>query len=214
MKTMQEDLLTWLVPRLIRMIISTLSATIRWDYCGDRYHPDSTEQHIFSFWHARLLMMGVGLKGCKGYTLISEHRDGGFIADALHLQGFRAIRGSSTRGGSRALLQMIFKSRDEKCDFGLSPDGPKGPREIVKPGIVRLAKKTGIKIYPVMWATCRQWRITSSWDHFYIPKPFTKGVFVFGEPLIVHAGESDADSLDRIQAAMDAVQIKADNYFK
>lgn len=211
---MKQRLISWLIPHLIRITIAGLSATIRWEFTGNRYRPDSSEQHIFAFWHARLLMMGIGLKGCKGYTMISEHKDGGLIADTLRLQGFRIIRGSSTRGGGRALVQMIHRSRDEKCDFGITPDGPKGPREIVKPGIALLARKTGVKIYPVMWATKQHWRITGSWDHFYIPKPCTKGVFVFGEPLLIRADADETASLIRIQSAMDATQKEADAYLK
>jgi len=210
-QTIQEKFLLWLVPRLIKMIIWVLSSTIRWRYCGKKYCRDSSEQHIFTFWHARLLMMGVGLSGCEGYTLISSHRDGGFIADSLQLQGFKTIRGSSTQGGSRALREMIRKSKSELCDF---PDGPKGPREKVKPGIVLLAKKTGVKIYPVMWATSRCWRITTSWDHFYIPKPFTRGIFVFGEPLLIGPDENNEEALERIQSAMDLAQEKADGYYQ
>jgi len=214
MKGIQDRLLIWLLPQLIKMAISTLSATIRWDFDGNKYNPDSDEQHIFAFWHARLLMMGTGLKGCNGYTLISSHRDGGFIADTIQLQGFKSIRGSSSQGGSRALIQMIRKSRNEACDFGITPDGPKGPREQVKLGIVLLAKKTGVKIYPVMWATRWRWRVTSSWDHFYIPKPFTRGVVVYGEPLSIGTGENNEAAQGRIQRAMDAAQHKADMYFQ
>jgi len=212
-KSMKERLTTRLLPYFIRIAIAGLSTTIRWKYLGKRFRPGSGEQHIFAFWHARLLMMGIGLDGCNGYTLISKHKDGGLIADTLHLQGFRSIRGSSTRGGGRALAQMIRCSRKEKCDLGITPDGPKGPREIVKPGIVLLARKTGVKIFPVMWATKRHWRIATSWDHFYIPKPFTKGVFVFGKPLFIDAGTNDAESLSRIQSAMDATQKEADCFF-
>ncbi len=210
---MKRRLGIWLIPHLIRITIAGLSATIRWEFSGGCYQSNSGEQYIFAFWHARLLMMGKGLKGCKGYTLISEHKDGSLIADTLSLQGFRVIRGSSSRGGSRALIQMIRKSRNEECDFGITPDGPKGPREIVKPGIVLLARKTGLKIYPVMWATKHHWRITKSWDHFYIPKPCTRGVFVFGEPLRIDANADESKSLIRIQSAMDATQKEADCYF-
>ncbi|WP_162847926.1 lysophospholipid acyltransferase family protein [Mariprofundus erugo] len=210
---MKLQLITWLIPRLIRIAIYCLSSTIRWEVVGERFRPGTSDQHIFSFWHSRLLMMGVGLKGCKGYTLISTHRDGGFIADTLQLQGFRAIRGSSTRGGGRALIEMIRKCRDEGADIGISPDGPKGPREKVKPGIVLLAKKSGVKICPVIWATRSSWRISSSWDHFYIPKPFTRGVFVFGEPLFIAPDASDSGSLVRVQSAMDTTCQIADSYF-
>ncbi|ATX81365.1 hypothetical protein Ga0123462_0490 [Mariprofundus ferrinatatus] len=210
---MKDRLIAWLLPRLIKVVIAFLSHTVRWQYVGDRYDPADPARHIFAFWHARLLMMGTGLKGCRGYTLISEHRDGALIADALHLQGFRTIRGSSTRGGARALLQMVRTFEKERCDFGITPDGPKGPREKVKIGTVQLAKKTGLPIRPVCYASRRQWRITSSWDHFYIPKPFSRGVFVYGEPVSIAEDADDQESLKRVQQAMDEVQQKADSYF-
>ena len=210
---MKERLITWLMPRLIKVIIAFLSNTIRWEHVGWSYNPTDPGRNIFAFWHARILMMGVGLKGCRGYMLISEHRDGGFIADTLHLQGFRTVRGSSTRGGARALLQMVSTFREENCDFGITPDGPKGPREKVQLGTVQLAKKTGLPIRPVIWATKRQWRITSSWDHFYIPKPFTRGVFIYGEPQYVAADANDEEALARVQQVMDSTQEAADSYF-
>lgn len=210
---MKNALIIWLIPQMIRCIISSLSVTIRWKFIGNQYDSASSDQHIFAFWHCKLLMMGSGLKGCNGYTLISSHRDGGFIADTLALQGFKTIRGSSTQGGARALIQMIQKSKSEFCDFGITPDGPKGPKGIVKPGIILLAKKTGVKIYPVMWATSRYWQIKSSWDHFSIPQPFSKGVFVFGNPVSIRGDEQLDDALTRIQSAMDAVQKRADNHF-
>ena len=210
---MKERLITWLTPRLIKVAIALLSSTIRWAHIDWRYNSTAPERHIFAFWHSRILMMGTGLKGCHGYTLISEHRDGSFIADALHLQGFRTVRGSSSNGGARVLLQMIRASRKENCDFGITPDGPKGPREKVQMGTVLLAKKTGLPIRPVMWATKRQWSITSSWDHFYIPKPFTRGVFIFGEPVFIAPNADDGEALVRIQHAMDVSQEAADNYF-
>lgn len=210
---MRERLITWMAPRLIKAAIAFFSRTIRWEYIGRRYDPSAPECHIFAFWHARLLMMGTGLKGCHGYTLISEHRDGGLIADTLHLQGFRTVRGSSTRGGARALLQMIHAFRKERCDFGITPDGPKGPREKAQGGIVQLARKTGLPVRPVVWATKRRWRIFSSWDHFYIPKPFTHGVFVYGEPVFVASGDDGGEALERIQQSLDATQRTADSYF-
>jgi len=210
---MKERLITRLTPHVIRCIIASLSVTIRWTFIGNQYDSESGDQHIYAFWHCKLLMMGTGLKGCNGYTLISSHRDGGLIADTLALQGFRTIRGSSSRGGARALIRMIQKSKSESCDFGITPDGPKGPRGVVKPGIIMLAKKTGVKIYPVMWATSRYWQIKSSWDHFYIPKPFSRGVFVFGDALSIGEDELIEDSLTRIQSAMDVVQERADSHF-
>lgn len=206
--------MAWLLPRLIRWVIALLSKTIRWHHVGEPYRKEHPGRHVFAFWHANLLMMGVALKGCRGYTLISKHRDGGFIAEALHLQGFRTIRGSSSRGGARALLQMVRLHRQENCDFGITPDGPKGPREVVKPGVIQLAKKTGLPVRPISYATSRYWRITSSWDHFYIPKPFSRGVIVYGESLTIAADACDEVALARVQQAMDATQHIAQTYFE
>lgn len=98
---MRERLLIWLVPRLIRLIIAFLSLTIRWQRLGGCYDPAAPERHIFAFWHARILMMGVALRGCRGYTLISEHRDGGYIADTLQLQCISNITAITMFGDQR-----------------------------------------------------------------------------------------------------------------
>jgi len=209
----KQRFLGWLFPWFILFVCKFLAITIRWSFVGERYAPEKPERHIFAFWHARLLMMGVGLKGCSGYTLISDHRDGGYIADTLHLMGFKTIRGSTTRGGARALLQMVRKSREEHCDFGITPDGPKGPREVVQAGTVQLAMKTELPVQPVIWATRNHWRITSSWDHFYIPKPFSRGVFVYGPEIHIAADDDIEDAIACVQQAMDETQQKADSYF-
>ncbi len=209
---MLDRFIVWIVPRLIHAIYFILSGTIRWEYVGRRFVPDQPQRFLLAFWHARMLMMPYAFRGWQGYMLISEHRDGGFIADTMHLIGIQTVRGSSTYGGARALLQMIRKVRKEHCDLGITPDGPKGPREKVQIGTVQLAAKTGLPILPVCYATNRQWRI-SSWDHFYIPKPFSKGVFVFGDLLPVADKDDMDEALKRVQQAMDAAQDAADHYF-
>lgn len=207
---MKGRLIEWLVPRLIKMVVLFLSKTVRWDYVGERYSPENPP-YILSFWHARILMMPYAHPGWNGAMLISEHRDGAFIADAVRLMGIESARGSSTRGGARALLEMIRTAREGR-PLGITPDGPKGPREVVQPGTVQLAKKTGMPLRAVCYATKRCWRI-NSWDRFYIPKPFTRGVIVYGDPLFVASDADDEVSLARIQQAMDSAQKVADGYF-
>jgi len=209
---MLNHVVIWIVPRLIHVVYFLLSRSIRWEYVGQKFIPDSPRRFVLSFWHARMLMMPYGFRGWQGYMLISEHRDGGFIADTMHLIGIKTVRGSSTRGGARALLQMIRKVRNEDCDLGITPDGPKGPREQVQPGTLQLARKTGLPIFAVCYATNHQWRI-HSWDRFYIPKPFSRGVFVFAEGVSLLPGESNASAMRRIQCAMDESQRIADHYF-
>jgi len=102
--------------------------------------------------------------------LISEHFDGNLIAKTLGFFGFEAIRGSSTRGGVKALISAI-KELKSGYDLGITPDGPKGPRHEVADGIVVMAQKAGVKITLVEIKPTKFWQL-KSWDKFVIPKPF------------------------------------------
>jgi lysophospholipid acyltransferase (LPLAT)-like uncharacterized protein len=206
---MKARLFAWLVPRLIYLVHKLLALTIRWEFVGERYRPGQSP-YILSFWHARILMMPYAYKGWNGSMLISEHKDGAYIADAVQLMGIDSSRGSTTRGGARALLGMIRLARQGRA-LGITPDGPKGPREVVQPGTVQLAKKSGLPLRAVCYATKRH-RRARSWDRFYLPLPFTRGVFVIGEPVYADS-DDDAENLRRFQQAMDEVQARADGHF-
>jgi len=204
--------MAWLVPRLIHVGIRLLFSSIRWEMVGDFAHVRD-RPHILSFWHARMLMIP-GLNRYRdwdGVMLISAHRDGRFIADAIRLFGIPTLHGSSTRGGARAFLRMV-KLAEEGKSLGITPDGPRGPAEVAKPGVVRLARKTGLPLRPICYATRRHWRVRS-WDRFYIPKPFTRGVFVLGDEVYADAADEEAN-LRKFQAAMDEVRRRADDYFR
>jgi len=199
----------WLISHAIFAIYFFLSCSIRWTFIGERYQV-GCKPYILSFWHARILMTPYAYQGWDGSMLISEHRDGNYIADAIALMGLKgSARGSSTKSGARAFLKMIRMAK-KGHPLGITPDGPKGPAEVVQPGAVQLAKKSGLPLRAVCYATKRHWRV-NSWDKFYIPKPFTRGVFVIGEA--VYAGDDDAETLLAFQKAMDDVQMQADSYF-
>jgi len=205
----KDKILAWLIPHAIYVIFLFLSRTIRWTFIGERYQA-GCKPYILSFWHARILMTPYAYQGWDGAMLISQHRDGGYITEASRLMGLKNVsRGSSTKSGARAFLKMIRMAR-KGHPLGITPDGPKGPAEIVQSGVVQLAKKSGLPLRAVCYATKRYWRV-NSWDKFYIPKPFTRGVFVIGEP--VYAGDDDAETLLAFQKAMDDVQRQADSYF-
>ncbi|HXH64423.1 MAG TPA: lysophospholipid acyltransferase family protein [Mariprofundaceae bacterium] len=206
---MRRRFTAWLIPRLIYLVHKLLVLTIRWEFVGERYRPGAAP-YILSFWHARILMMPYAYKGWNGSMLISEHKDGAYIADAVQLMGIESSRGSTSKGGARALLEMIRLARKGRA-LGITPDGPKGPREVVQPGTVQLAKKSGLPLRAVCYATKRH-RRAHSWDRFYLPLPFTRGVFVIGEPVYADSGD-DAENLRRFQQAMDEVQARADGYF-
>jgi hypothetical protein len=110
---------------------------------------------IVAFWHGRQLMMPLAARRPKAAVLISEHRDGELIARILSWFHLAAIRGSSSRGGSRALRQLV-KAGEEGDDLVVTPDGPRGPRCVAHAGIIELAKLTGLPIVPVTFGASKK----------------------------------------------------------
>lgn len=115
-------------------------------------------------------------------VLISTHGDGELIAQTVDRLGFRSVRGSSTRGGARAVLEMHRHCGDRP--WAITPDGPRGPAFSVAPGVLALAARSGRPIVPVGYAA-RRAKYLKSWDQFAIPWPFTKVAVRFGEPIRV-----------------------------
>lgn len=110
---------------------------------------------IFAFWHSRQLMMPLAYRGRQVHILISRHRDGELIRRIVARFGFHAVRGSSTRGGAEALLELVRLGRSG-ADLAITPDGPKGPRQVAQPGVVHLAKATGLPIVPVTFSCSKK----------------------------------------------------------
>ncbi len=110
---------------------------------------------IIAFWHSRLLLMPQVYKGRGAYILISRHKDGELIARTISHFGYGSVRGSTTRGGVTAIRQML-KIAGEGFDLAVTPDGPRGPRQIVQPGVIELAKLTGFHIFPVTFSASKK----------------------------------------------------------
>jgi lysophospholipid acyltransferase (LPLAT)-like uncharacterized protein len=113
-------------------------------------------QHIIlAFWHAQQLMIPLGYRGTGTHILISQHRDGELIARIIARFGHRAVRGSSTRGGAGALRQLIRLGRSG-TDLVVTPDGPKGPKQVAKLGAIQLAMATGMPIVPLAFSCSKK----------------------------------------------------------
>jgi lysophospholipid acyltransferase (LPLAT)-like uncharacterized protein len=122
---------------------------------------------ILAFWHAQQLMVPMGYRGMQANVLISQHQDGEIIARIIARFGHRAVRGSSTRGGALALRELIRLGRSG-ADLVVTPDGPKGPRQVAKLGVVQLAKATGLPIVPLAFRCSKKNSLRvgiSSWSH-------------------------------------------------
>lgn len=174
--------------------ISLIGRTIRWEAVGLE-HLDSIESAektpIFCLWHDRIFGGTYFLRGRGIVVITSQSLDGEYIARFLKRFGYGTIRGSSTRGGARALVEMIREMR-RGAPMAFTVDGPRGPRHEAKPGAVVLAKKTGNPMLPFSVECARYWTV-GSWDRLQIPKPFTNARFIVGRPIFVDALSGDAE---------------------
>jgi lysophospholipid acyltransferase (LPLAT)-like uncharacterized protein len=199
----------WLVT-LCAWMIKTLGNTIRF-HIHDPHHTQhklSNTPLIFAFWHRHILLMPTVYKlyasSKKLTVLISRSGDGEFIARIIEHFGLQVIRGSTKRAGHLAMRQLVVKLRNEQCHIAFTPDGPRGPRGQVKPGILYLSQSESIPIIPIYLSY--QHKITlNSWDRFIIPLPFTQCTIHVGKPLLVPPEEDlthSPISKDHLTAAL------------
>ena len=144
---------------------------------------------LVAFWHGRLLMMSEAWPYDVPFNMVvSQHPDGQLIARTIAQLGFKSISGSTTAGGGTVVRATIKALKNGQC-VGITPDGPKGPRMHVAPGIVQTARLAGVPILPIAY-TARPSRIIKSWDRLLIPLPFSRGIIRWGKPIVI---ERDAD---------------------
>lgn len=178
--------------------------TLRHGREGDdeRFHSalDEGKRFVFAFWHGDSFLMAHemrhGFRYGRFHIMASQSRDGALMARFLRIVGVYAIRGSSSRGGGRALLGMI-RGMGARDFAALAVDAPRGPRHRVnRDGILLLAHRTGLPIVPLAARAERKWTF-NSWDRMEIPKPFSRTAIHYGEPLDVPetAGPEDFAAL-------------------
>lgn len=186
-----RGLLCWLVAQYIRLV----HRTARWQVVGQAI-PEAiwaeNKPFILSFWHGRLLMMPRAWPRSQPiHMLISQHRDGQLIARTVGHFGIKTAAGSSTRGGSGALRTML-KALKAGENVGITPDGPRGPRQRATDGVIHIARMSGVPVVPLAYAARRR-KLLGTWDRFMVPLPFSGGVFIWGQPLEVPRTAGDAE---------------------
>lgn len=201
------------MPSIGATALRVLARTIRWQTLGgetvDRLHEKGPI--IIAFWHGRQLMLPLAYRGQGAFILISRHRDGEMIHRMMTKLGFQSVRGSSTRGGATALKQLIACGR-AGYDLVVTPDGPKGPRQIVKGGVIVLARVTGFPIVPLTYS-CSTHKTLNSWDRFIAPYPLSRGVFIWGAPVHVpqEAGPIELEAKRfELETSLHAITTRAD----
>lgn len=160
--------------------------TSRWTYVGFDIPQSYLEQNkpfITCFWHSRLLLLPYAwpFKDHPFSMLISGHKDGRLISQTVAHFGIKTISGSTRHQGTEALLTMV-KASKQGITVGITPDGPRGPAEHVSPGTIVASYLSKADMIPVTYRTAFHRRL-KTWDRFFLPLPFSRGVFVWGEPV-------------------------------
>lgn len=199
-----------LLVMLATAFLRTLHATLRVRHLHAN-HPDDAPQFILAFWHECVLMCLHSRWRRPTKAIISRSKDGSIIAGVVERYGAEAARGSSSRGGEIALREVLRDVRAGKI-IAVTPDGPKGPRRIVKEGVVFLAQATGLPIVPFHFAAERCKRLRS-WDRHIVPMPFSRALFVYGEPMLVPRDGDAAEWRTKIETAMTALAEEVERDF-
>jgi lysophospholipid acyltransferase (LPLAT)-like uncharacterized protein len=184
-------------------LCSALGMTLKWRVEGLQHYDEIVlggKQPIMAFWHGRILPATIYFKNRGIVVITSENFDGEWIAGIIERFGYGTARGSTSRGGRKALIQMIRDMQAGK-PTGFTLDGPRGPARVAQAGAVWLSKATGNPVLPFHLEADRHWTI-NSWDQTQIPKPFSTVSLVVGEPFVV---PEDAEE-EELEAARQHVE--------
>jgi lysophospholipid acyltransferase (LPLAT)-like uncharacterized protein len=185
-------------------VLRSWMRTLRYDYrpLGPDVDPtrDDMEGHyIYAIWHENVLQPVYRYCGRGIYVLISRHADGQLLAELCRWMGVVVVRGSTNRGGVEAMRRLIRHGR--KGSLAITPDGPRGPRRRVQPGLIYLASQTGLPIVPTGFGYQHPWRLRS-WDRFAVPRPWSRGTCVTGSPIDVPV-DATREDLDRYREVVE-----------
>lgn len=191
---LKRRILFWLATRLGWLVLIALGKLTRIQFHGREHYESlraARQPFIYSIWHGKI-MVPIFVHRDEGICgMVSEHNDGEMIAQTLHRLGYTTVRGSSTRGGKRAMLAMIRILQTGGVG-AIMPDGPRGPRHIFKAGLLAIAQKGHAAILPMTFVSTRVWCF-KSWDQFTLPKPFSRTIALYGEPIFVPQEMNEAE---------------------
>ena len=170
---------------LFYFITNLIARSIKWQYFEQSNKStifDNKHKYIFCCWHNKLFLGPHLLPRNRVINALqSSHSDGMITSVVFKYLGMNVILGSSKKGGMQAFRKMIKRLQLGES-IAITPDGPKGPKEQVKEGIIKLAQISNTPIIPLVWAT-KKFKTINSWDDFVLPYPFSKGIYCYGKPI-------------------------------
>ncbi|MBD3234369.1 MAG: DUF374 domain-containing protein [candidate division Zixibacteria bacterium] len=168
-------------PVFIRLLGSTWRISLDGEDELNRYRQRGTKI-LYAFWHNRILPLTYVYRNRGVRIMISEHSDGEIIARIVDRMGYNPVRGSTTKGGMKAARELALD--DSPYDLAITPDGPRGPRQIAQTGAAYIASRGGYALAPIAVSASSAWEL-NSWDKFLIPKPFCRLEIAIGEPIFI-----------------------------
>jgi lysophospholipid acyltransferase (LPLAT)-like uncharacterized protein len=199
------------------LLIKLIGRTVRFEIEGwENWEAASSNGKIpiYTFWHNRVFLSTYFWRQRRIVVMTSRSFDGEYIARFIQRFGYGAARGSSTRGATGAVVEMVRLMR-AGCPTAFTIDGPKGPRYLAKMGAVLLAKKTGHPILPFTITARRFWQAKKSWDGFQVPKPFIGVRVDIAPPIFVLPNVSDEElnaRRDELQRALDELNQRGEEW--
>jgi lysophospholipid acyltransferase (LPLAT)-like uncharacterized protein len=203
----------WLGKGLVDLICGTMRIRVV-DFNKARAEIES-KRFILAFWHSRIVAISYLYQGWGAAILVSSSEDGEIMAQILQRQGHETIRGSTSRHGVRAMTKLIKTLNETIRPGGVVPDGPRGPRFRVQPGVITLAQKTGCPVVPISYSAKRI-KIFASWDRFILPYPFTEGRLIYGRPISMPSKldvEEQGVYRVRLEEELNRITRKVDHYY-
>jgi lysophospholipid acyltransferase (LPLAT)-like uncharacterized protein len=203
-------MLAWAAAVFVRLLGHTWRSRVSHD--GDVHRLRADRQPIvFTIWHGEMLPLLYQHRRQGVAVLISEHGDGEIIAQIAERLGYRTVRGSTSRGAARAILELA-RVVGEGHDLAITPDGPRGPNRSVAPGALVVAHRTGAPLIGAVAVASSAWRLRS-WDRFMIPRPFARVAFGYSDPSALETtaqgARGAAEEVDRLAAAMALAEERA-----
>lgn len=190
-----------------KWLLLFLYKTNRWNVKGREQIIEllnSGHSVIIASWHGYLLTTFIDLAGLHYYAVAGMHNDAEFITQVGKRLGWRLLRGSSSDRGKEVFIEIVRILRAPGNVIAITPDGPKGPSKIPKPGVVRAAQKTGAVIVPVVGQATRRWGF-KNWDTFFVAKPFGRIEMVYGDPIHLSKDVGFEISLELVKTELDSL---------
>lgn len=196
---------------VIYLLLRALKLTYRFEYQGgDALEQKRPNSYILAMWHQNILSAILAHTDKHFSMIISPSKDGEYVSKVCRLFGHEPIRGSSSKGGVKALINSI-RSLKSGTPSAVAIDGPRGPLYSIKPGVFEMAKKAQVPLIPMTIVPKSFWTFDKAWDKFRLPRPFTKIVIHYGTPIFIDSSinkEELGDYVDKLNQSLLSTEEK------